>query len=92
MLVRDGNHWYTTNVYNFSKYSPLYKSLFDIEQDTKRREIIKNHFVVETDKSDACCFLTYRSRYMSAWSKGDCLEAHNVLQAAVNMYMAMGGK
>ena len=92
MLIKDGRHWRTTNAYNFSKHSPLHKSLFDIEQDTKRREIIKKHFVIKTDKSNVCCFLTYHGRYISAWSKGDCLEAHYVIQAAVNMYIAMGGK
>lgn len=92
MLIKDNKHWHTTNAYNFSAHSPLHKSLFDIEQDTKRREIIKKHFVVETDKSDACCFLTYHGRYISAWNKGDGLEAYYVIQAAVNMYTNMGGK
>lgn len=41
MLVQHNGKWFTTNAYNFSEHSPLHKSLFDIDTDTKRREIIK---------------------------------------------------
>lgn len=92
MLVQHNGNWFTTNAYNFDLLSPDYRSLFSIDRDMERREIIKKNFVISAEKSNSCCFLYYNDRFISAWSKGNSFEAHSVLQAAVNMYIAMGGK
>ena len=92
MLVNSNGHWFTANAYNFGSCSPQYKSLHDIDEDIKRREIIKKHFTVETSMNSPCCFLYYHDRFISAWSKWNRLEAHWVIKAAVNMYIVMGGK
>jgi len=92
MLVNSSGNWFTTNAYNFGRCSPQYKSLHDIDEDMKRREIIKKHFTIETSKHSPCCFLYYHNIYVSAWTKGDRLEARWVLQAAVSMYIHMGGE
>lgn len=92
MLVNDNGRWFTTNAYHFGHLSPGRRSLFDIDNDMKRREIIKKHFTVEADKGSSCCFLMYHGTFISAWSKGNRFAAHHVIQAAVNTYIAMGGK
>jgi hypothetical protein len=92
MLVNSLGKWFTTNAYNFSCYSPLHKSLHDIDENIKRREIIKKHFTVEMNKHSPCCFLYYHGIYVSAWLRGNKFAARWTLQAAVNMYIVMGGK
>lgn len=92
MLLNDNGYWFTANAYNFDHLSPDRRSLVTIDRDMRRREIFKKYFVVEASKDRLCCFLYYQGTFISAWSKGDKFEARRVIQAAVNMYLSMGGK
>ena len=92
MLVNSLGHWFTANAYAFGRCSPQGKSLHDIDEDIIRREIIKKHFTVVVGKNGPNCYLYYDGTYVSAWSKGNTFEAYCVIQAAVSMYISMGGK
>lgn len=48
--------------------------------------------VEEMNKHSPCCFLYYHGIYVSAWMRGNKLAARWILQAAVSMYIHMGGK
>jgi len=92
MLYNCEGRWFTTNAYNFGRLSPDGRSLFEIDDAMRRREMFKKHFDVEVSGDSHCCFLYYHGQYISAWSKGDKFEAGRVIQAAVNTYIAAGGK
>ena len=90
MLLNYNGHWFTANAYNFGCLSPDCRSLATIDQDMRRREIFKKYFAVEARKDSQCCFLTYNGHYISAWAKGNKLEAQRVIQAAVSMHIIKG--